>query len=40
MFKSYSPKIIRAEVEPELRTRLEGLERRLQQSAEAEGAPA
>jgi hypothetical protein len=40
MFKSYSPKIIRVEVEPELRTRLEGLERRLQQSAQAEGAPA
>jgi hypothetical protein len=41
MFETYGPKVIRAEVDPELRTRLESLERRVaQQSEQAEGAPA
>ncbi len=39
MFDSYSPKIIRARVEPELRARLEALERRVQQVAPAESVP-
>ena len=39
MFDSYSPKVIRAQVEPELRARLEALERRVQQVAPAEGVP-
>jgi hypothetical protein len=39
MFDSYSPVVIRAEVEPELRARLEALERRLQKAAPAESVP-
>jgi hypothetical protein len=36
MFDSYNPQVIRAEVEPELRARLEALERRVQRSVPAE----
>jgi hypothetical protein len=39
MFVSYTPEIIRSKVEPELRARLEALERRVQQSAPAETIP-
>ena len=39
MFDSYSPEIIRSEVEPELRARLEALERRVHQAVPAESVP-
>lgn len=40
MFDSYRPMtVIRGEVEPELRARLEGLERRVQQALPAESVP-
>lgn len=39
MFDSYDPLVIRAEVEPELRARLEALERRLQKVTPAESVP-
>ena len=39
MFDSYSPTIIRSTVEPELRARLEALERRVQQTLPAESVP-
>jgi hypothetical protein len=39
MFDSYSPMIIRAEVEHELRARLEALERGVQEVVPAEGVP-
>ena len=38
MFDSYSPEVLRAEVEPELRARLEALERRVQSSGRPETA--
>jgi hypothetical protein len=42
LFKSYSPSVIRLQVEPDLRARLEALELRVaeQQSAQAQGASA
>ena len=39
MFASYSPTVIRGKVEPELRARLEALERRVQQAVPAEHVP-
>jgi hypothetical protein len=39
MFDSYDPLVIRARVEPELRARLEALERRLQAVTPAESVP-
>ena len=39
MFDSYDPLVIRAAVEPELRARLESLERRLQKVTPAESVP-
>jgi hypothetical protein len=39
MFDSYSPMVIRAKVEPELRARLETLERRLQSVTSTESVP-
>jgi hypothetical protein len=39
MFDSYDPLVIRATVEPELRTRLEALERRLQAVAPTATVP-
>lgn len=39
MFAPYSPMVIRGQVEPELRARLEALERRVQQATPAESVP-
>ena len=39
MFDSYGPEVIRGKGEPELRTRLEALERRVQQTVPAESIP-
>jgi Protein of unknown function (DUF1269) len=39
MFDSYDPEVIRSTVEPELRARLEALERRVQQTVPAESVP-
>jgi hypothetical protein len=39
MFDSYTPRVVRHPVEPELHARLEALERRVQQTMPAEGVP-